>query len=79
MSHPLTTAETVRRYLRRTATDHAERTGVDLTPERLAELAEEVHPGQLDPIDLEDLAHEVLEDLRRYPPGRARLAMEAAR
>lgn len=73
MSHPLTVSETIRRWMRSVATDELQRTGSVCSAEELAELADEVHPGQLDLLDLEDLAHEVLDDLRRNPPGRARL------
>ena len=73
MTHLLTASETIRRWMRSVASDALEHEGSTSPAEELAEHASEAYPGHLDLLDLEDLAHEVLDDLRRNPPGRARL------
>lgn len=78
MSHSLAESDTMRRRMHSVAADYEEHEGKLMFVEELVEWAEEAHPGHLDRLDLEDLAHEVLFELRRYPPGRARLK-EAAR
>ena len=78
MSHPLTTTENVGRWMRQHASDQLERSGVGPSFDELAERAANAHPGHLDLLDLEDLALDVLEDLHRNPPGRARLSRSIA-
>lgn len=76
MSHPLALTEQLRRWMTEHATTLVERTGLAPSPEELAADADAACPGSLDPLDVEDLAHEVLEQLRRYPPARGRLVSQ---
>ena len=78
MSHPLTSTDMLRRWMLDSATATCERTGRLPSIDELAADADAECPGSLDLLDVEDLAHDVLELLRKYPPGRARLA-EVAR